>query len=143
MLYQAGEAKWGTDESRFNVILASRSVPQLRITFDEYDRVSHKKSLEKAISSEMSGDLKEGMLRVVKCARSKPAYFAERLYKSMKGLGTDDRTLIRVVVSRCEVDMVQIKQEFQKAYGKTLESFIKDDCSGDYKKILIQLCTAN
>ena len=142
-LFVAGEAKLGTDESRFNVVLASRSIPQLLLTFDEYEKVSENKTIEKAISSEMSGDLKEGMLSVVKCARNKSAYFAERLYQSMKGLGTNDRTLIRIMVSRCEVDMVQIKQEFQRAYGKTLDSFIKDDCSGDYKRLLMQLCTGN
>ena len=43
----------------------------------------------------------------------------------MKGLGTDDATLIRVVVTRCEVDMIVIKQEFQRQYQKTLASFIK------------------
>jgi hypothetical protein len=37
------------------------------------------------------------------------AYFAERLYKSMVGMGTDDELLCRVVVTRCEVDMVEIK----------------------------------
>ena len=42
-----------------------------------------------------------------------------------QGAGTDDRTLIRVVVTRAEVDMVQIKQEFQKMYHKTLEDFIR------------------
>lgn len=39
-----------------------------------------------------------------------------------------------------QVDMVQVKQEFQKKYGKTLGSFIKGDCSGDYKKMLLALC---
>ena len=108
--------------------------------FDEYEKISEKMTIEKAITSEMSGDLRDGMLSVVKCARNKQRYFAESLYKSMKGLGTDDRTLIRIMVSRCEIDMVLIKQEFQNAYSKTLESFIRDDCSGDYKKLLLQLC---
>lgn len=42
----------------------------------------------------------------------------------MKGLGTDDDRLCRVIVSRCEVDMVQIKEEFQKQYKQTLAMFI-------------------
>ena len=43
------------------------------------------------------------LLLLVRCVHSRPAYFAEKLYKSMKGLGTDDSTLIRVIVSRAEV----------------------------------------
>ena len=36
-------------------------------------------------------------------ARNRPEYFADKLYKSMKGAGTNDSTLIRIVVSRSEV----------------------------------------
>ena len=42
-----------------------------------------------------------------------------------QGLGTDDHTLIRVIVSRCEVDMVQIKKKFYQKYHQSLGSFIK------------------
>jgi len=60
----------------------------------------------------------------VRFIKDPPGYFAKALYKSMKGLGTDDDALQRTVVSRCEVDMVQIKHAFQREYGKTLASFI-------------------
>ena len=60
----------------------------------------------------------------MRCVQHKAAHFAYQLQKTMKGMGTDDDTLVRVVVSRCEIDMVQIKEEFQKMTGQTLEQYI-------------------
>ncbi|CAG5119449.1 unnamed protein product [Candidula unifasciata] len=137
-LFQAGEKKVGTDEATFNRILCLRSFPQLQETFNQY-RVVSGKDIEKAIVSETSGNLERGLLAVVKAAKNPGHYFAERLYESMKGAGTNDRALIRIIVSRSEIDMVIIKNEFQKTYGKTLASFIKGDTSGDYKKTLIAI----
>lgn len=137
-VYNAGERRWGTDENTFNMVLASQSYDQLRAVFDAYHKVSGK-DLEHAIKSEMSGDLSTGMLTVVRMIRSKQAYFADRLFQSMKGMGTDDRTLIRVMVSRCEVDMKQIKEEFQRRYGQSLEAFVRDDVSGDYRRLMLAL----
>ncbi|CAH1795085.1 unnamed protein product [Owenia fusiformis] len=137
-LYEAGEARWGTDESVFNMILCSQSFEQLRCVFDEYALIS-KNPIETAVKREFSGDIENGMLAIVGCVRNGPAYFATKLYRAMKGLGTDDQALIRVTVTRSEVDMVQIKQEFQKLYHQSLDQFIKDDCSGDYKRILLTL----
>uniref|UniRef100_A0A665WPE3 Annexin n=1 Tax=Echeneis naucrates TaxID=173247 RepID=A0A665WPE3_ECHNA len=138
-LYAAGENKLGTDESKFNAILCARSKSHLRAVFLEYQHMCGR-DIEKSISREMSGDLESGMLAVVKCIKNTPAYFAERLYKSMKGAGTKDRTLIRIMVSRSEVDMLDIRQEYVKNYGKSLYTHISGDTSGDYKKLLLMLC---
>jgi len=141
-LLDAGEASWGTDESRFNVILAQRSFAQLELIFSEYEKLSEK-GIEAALKSEMSGDIEDGMLAIVRCARSKPAYFAERLYKSMKGAGTNDKALIRAMVSRSEVDLVDVKAAFEMKYEQTLEAFIEDDISGDYKRLMLAICQGN
>jgi len=137
-LVDAGVKKWGTDEETFNRILCTLSHEQLRLVFDEYENITGK-SMEDSIKSEMSGDLQDGMLAVVQCARSKVDYFAGRLYKSMKGAGTDDPTLIRVIVSRSEIDLELIKEAFEATYGKPLAKFVKDDCSGDYERVLLAL----
>jgi annexin A7/11 len=137
-LYQAGEKILGTDESKFNQILCSQGYDQLRLVFQEYRKISSR-GLDQAIKNEMSGDLEKGMLAIVSVVESKYGFFAHKLHSSMAGAGTKDDALIRVVVTRCEVDMVQIKQEFQRLYGRPLESFIESDTSGDYKKVLLAL----
>ena len=45
-------------------------------------------------------------LTTVETVRNRPEFFADKLYKSMKGIGTDDATLIRIIVTRSEVRLV-------------------------------------
>uniref|UniRef100_A0A8C4HP76 Annexin n=1 Tax=Dicentrarchus labrax TaxID=13489 RepID=A0A8C4HP76_DICLA len=138
-LYAAGEEQWGTDEAKFIMILGNRSVTHLRMVFDEYEKITEL-SIEDSIKNELSGDFETLMLAVVQCIRSVPMFFARRLYKSMKGLGTADNTLIRIMISRSEIDMLDIRECFRLRYEKSLYNMIKDDTSGDYKRTLLNLC---
>uniref|UniRef100_A0A452DL13 Annexin n=1 Tax=Capra hircus TaxID=9925 RepID=A0A452DL13_CAPHI len=137
-LYAAGEKICGTDEMKFITILCTRSATHLLRVFEEYEKIANK-SIEDSIKSETHGSLEEAMLTVVKCTRNLHSYFAERLYFAMKGAGTLDGTLIRNIVSRSEIDLNLIKNQFKKMYGKTLSSMIMEDTSGDYKNALLNL----
>ena len=123
-LYKAGPAKLGTDESRFNVIFCGRSFPQLRATFDAYQR-DYKQQIENVISSEFSGDIKNGLLAIAAIARNKQGYFAQRLLNAMSGGGTKESVLTRIIVSRCDSDLGAIKNEYQRMYTRTLAKDVK------------------
>jgi len=135
-IFDAGEGQYGTDESAFNLVLCSRSISQLRATISVYKQVAGR-DIEDSITSETSGTLQDGMLAIVKYCKDSSAFFAERLYNSMKGAGTDDSTLIRLIISRSEIDLVPVAKTFTKLYGQSLNDFIASDCSGDYKRLLI------
>ncbi|CAB1337565.1 unnamed protein product, partial [Coregonus sp. 'balchen'] len=138
-LFAAGEEQWGTEESIFIMLLGNRSVNHLQMVFDKYQEIAEK-PIEDSIKSELSGDFERLMLAVVQCIRSVPMYFAKRLYKSMKGLGTQDNTLIRIMICRSEIDMLDIRECFRMRYEKSLYNMIKEDTSGDYKRTLLALC---
>lgn len=137
-LYDAGEGRWGTDELAFNEVLAQRSHKQLRATFQAY-QVLIGKDIEEAIESETSGNLKKAYLTLVRSARDLQGYFADRLYKSMKGAGTDEDTLIDIIVTRAEVDLPAIKAKFQENYQTSLSDMVRADTSGDFRKLLVAL----
>jgi hypothetical protein len=141
-LLNAGIANFGTEDSVFNVILGNQSYPQLEAIFEEYRSLTGH-NIYQAIEKEFKGDIKDALLAIFKSVVNTPLYFAETAYYAMKGVGTNDRKLIRVIVTRAEKDMVLIKREFQEVFKKSLESWIKDDTSGKYRDALIALVQGN
>lgn len=81
--------------------------------------------LDRAIKNEFSGDIMDGLIAILQCTTNKAEFFASRLHKSMAGIGTNDNQLIRLVVTRCEIDLNDIKVAFERLYGKSLRSWIK------------------
>ncbi|XP_027863944.1 annexin A5a [Xiphophorus couchianus] len=138
-LYAAGEEKFGTDEEKFITILGNRSSEHLQKVFDAYKKISGS-DIEDIIKGETTGNLEDLLLAVVKCVRNVPGFFAESLYQSMRRAGTDDDTLMRIMVSRSEVDMLDIRANFKKMYGQSLYTAIQEDTAGDYQKALLYLC---
>jgi len=135
-LYEAGEGKVGTDRNIFATIIGSRNKEYL-IKLDKAYADAHGNNLVTAIEKEVSRDFQSALK-----ARVKPnaQYFAERLYKAMKGAGCDDQILIRTFASQRDRHFPQIVDEFLRMYQKTLKGWLDDEISsminGDYKKLM-------
>ncbi|VDL62582.1 unnamed protein product [Hymenolepis diminuta] len=137
-LYEAGEGRWGTEEAVFTRIFAQRSFAHIKALSQAYEN-EKKTPLVKAIKKETSGDYEDVLVAIVQFAEDKNALQAEWLYRSMRGLGTDNDSLILIVLGRSEIDLADIRDVYQKKYGKTLAEAIAKDTSGDYKKMLLAL----
>ncbi|XP_022883122.1 annexin A3-like [Olea europaea var. sylvestris] len=128
----------GTDEKIFICIFSKISRPRLATIFSSYHS-KHGGSLKKAIKSETSGRFKFALLTILKCAENPGKYFAKVLHKVMKGMGTDDTTLTRVIVTRADIDMQYIKVEYEKKHEKSLIDAIHSETSSHYRTFLLSL----
>jgi len=141
-LIKAGEKKFGTNESVFTGILCGRGFAQLRQVFDEYrDMSGH--DIEVAIRKETSGALQKGYLAIVGYIKDSAAFFAGRLYEAMKGRGTDDDALVRILISRSEIDLAKIASKYEALYKKTLTAAISGECKGNYQNLLLAIVNGN
>lgn len=138
VLFEPGEDE-GIHVSNFIDILTKRNGPQLCRTFEQYACVSDMK-LPRVLQEELRGDIEDCLIDIVKIAWNKPAFFAEKLHLAMKGHGTCEKTLIRVLVSRSEIDLKKIVEEYRGMYPRSLQEDILDDTKGHYQQVLLGLC---
>ncbi|CAL8319323.1 unnamed protein product [Arctogadus glacialis] len=137
-MFEAGEGRFGTDESTFTNVLAQRNYLQLQATFKVYEKLSGTDILD-TITSEATGTLQDCYVTLVRCAKNPQLFFARRLNAAMKGAGTDEDTLIRIVVGRSEVDLETIKDMYLEKYDITLKDALDSECGGDFKRLLMEI----
>ncbi|GAU99539.1 hypothetical protein RvY_10528 [Ramazzottius varieornatus] len=120
--------------STFVIMLANPSYAQLRMTLKEFERVA-KAETEKIISRSIPPDISPALLTIVRIAKSKEGFFAENLQKALRSEGQDKR-LIRLIVSRSEKDLGNIRDEFQKLYNTSLDTVITGENICNYRSVL-------
>ena len=135
-LIKGGIKRLGTDEKLFIDILTKCSTKEIQVLAQIYETLAGE-SLLKSIDKEFSGDIKKTLKTIIFANTTPSEYFATRVYEAVKGSGTKDKLLMRILITRDEVDMPQIKEWFKRMYNKDMVQAVKDDTSGDYRKILV------
>ena len=107
-----------------------------RVKLREDYQAKYSRDLIKDLEDKFSGEFRDCLVGLYKS----PAEFdADLLYNAMKGAGSDKEVMTEVVCFRSPEEFESIKAKFQEKYGKDLISEIKDECSGDYRKIILAL----
>jgi len=131
-------------KNKFVEVFTGRSFAHIGALTGEFQNVSKQLTMDAAIRHEFgdSSDTSKA-LRVISEFSSQPYdFWGVRLRDAMKGLGTDDTKLVRIIISRCEVDLSNIAQVFGQRYGNgnTLKNWIEGDTSSFYSQLLLNLC---
>ncbi|CAF1295256.1 unnamed protein product [Adineta steineri] len=131
-------SKWQTDGSTFIQLLCNRNNAHLKQTFAAYQQFN-RFDIEQSIRNDTNADLSRTLMAIVRIIRNQARFFAYELRKSLKGSSTNEHNLSRIIVSRCEIDLVSIKSEYEKITPRTLFDHIQTDTKGNYKRALLEL----
>jgi len=135
-LFQAGEGKkLGTDETVFIRIFGNSPRSYLDAVNAAYIK-QYGHSLEAIVDSETSFSFKKALIALV---QPLPEYFADRLFDAMKGAGTRDASLIRIIVTQKERRLKEVAQVFLTKYKSTLSKWIEEETSGAYRAALLSI----
>lgn len=135
ILWKAGEHRLGTDDETFIDIFSRSSAAHLQAVSALYAQ-KHGHPLEKGVRKETSGDYCNLLLAL---ATPRPVWIANRIWDATAGIGTNDSLLIRMVLLNDRPTLALAKAEYSRMYHHDLMHDVKNDTSGDYKHLLIEL----
>ena len=136
LLINSGEKNWVEDENVFKDVFILCSAEEMVLVGRYYFQKTGNNLID-VIEKKFSGKNKT-LLREVVFANVIPhELFAEKIYNSIKGIGTNTALLNRVLAARRGVDMPQIKEIYQWKYNVTLKEDICGDTSGMYQKLCL------
>ncbi|OBS73629.1 hypothetical protein A6R68_15832, partial [Neotoma lepida] len=142
VLWEACQQKTGEHKTMLQMILCNKSYPQLWLVFQEFQNISGQ-DLVNAINDCYDGYFQELLVAIVRCVQDKATYFAYKLYRAIHDFGFHNKTVIRILIARSEIDLMTIRKRYKEGFGKSLFHDIKNFASGHYEKALLAICAGD
>ena len=118
-LYDSQNGKKDNLYNSFIYVFTQKSREELALICKIYYNIYNRTLLE-VVESSFSGNGRRVLKAIIYSLLSPSEYFAYRINKALKGFITNDNTLIRILVSRDEIDSDRIKRYYYQLYGITL-----------------------
>jgi len=132
---------WNPSNPTFLKIFTQRSYQHLWYLFKECWPKYSKDNLIESIDKQCKGDLRRGLRTIVRFSTLvPPKYYAFQTYDALSTKGVEDKQLIYILTLRSEVDLIDVKEEYERTFNKSLLKHLEDVTKGKYQKILLSLC---
>lgn len=138
LLISVGEGNWAGDENIFKQVFIQSSGEELILIGRFYFKKTGKNMLD-IIDKKISGKNKILLKEVLYNNIIPQELYADKIYNSIKGLGTNNSLLSRVLVLRHEIDMDEINEFYKDKYKSDMKDDISGDTSGNFQKLCLIL----
>ena len=138
LLISVGEGNWAGDENIFKQVFIQSSGEELILIGRFYFKKTGKNMLD-VIDKKISGKNKILLKEVLYNNIIPQELYADKIYNSIKGLGTNNSLLSRVLVLRHEIDMDEINEFYKDKYKSDMKDDISGDTSGNFQKLCLIL----
>jgi len=129
----------GTDDAALISILASFDYYDLRMIGDAYGKCFGKDMIQ-----DVKDDTSFNYKKLAEALLMKRADVDARAVRNaVKNLGTDDDTLIEIICTRKPAELKQVIDAYTKEYKRNMIEDVRDDVSGHYGKLMIQVLTSD
>ncbi|KAI5681878.1 hypothetical protein M9H77_03106 [Catharanthus roseus] len=119
-------------------ILTTRSNAQIVATLNHY-KDNHGNAITKHLKEDSKNKYLELLLTAIRCINDPHKYYEKVLRNAINKPGTDEDAITRVIVTRAEKDLRNVKELYYKRNSVTLEHAISKETSGHYKSFLLAL----
>lgn len=130
---------FGCDEKALIEVICRRNNQQ-RQEIQKVFKTNFGKDLQENIKSETRGNFETLLVALLTPTLD---FYCKEIKDAMAGIGTDEQVLIEVLCTLSNYEINMIKEQYHKLYREDLESAIIGDTSGNFKRLMVSLCTAN
>ena len=137
-LIKNGLKLYGSDINLFKKVFVEKSREDLILISRAYNELNNK-SLYDAIEAEVAGKNRKLLKGLLFAVITPAQWFAKKCLKAIKGLGGDNNSLFRVLISRAEIDMYAIRDYYFMESNSDIKNDLEDDANGALGQILVNL----
>ena len=104
-----------------------------RVIVETYNMMGYG-DLKSDVKEKTHGDLQDFMMSLLS---DRLDFEAQTVMRAIKGLGTDEATLITILCTLAEEDILPLQMAFSSRYEKSMEQAVLSETSGKFKRVLL------